>query len=116
MSKNLFVAGLPHDFDDVDLKEMFELYGEVSSAKVILDRETGKSRGFGFVAMTDDNEAQQAIETLDGAGLKGKKMSVKEAETPSNSGGGGGFKPRDRRGPGNNDGDNNNFRRDRRRF
>jgi RNA recognition motif-containing protein len=114
MSKNLFVAGLPHDFDDVDLKEMFELYGEVNSAKVILDRETGKSRGFGFVDMSDDNEAQQAIETLDGAGLKGKKMSVKEAEAPSHSGGGGGFKPRDKRGP--NQGGRGGFNRDRRGF
>src|SRR5262249_22772361 len=86
----LFVAGLSSDLDDVDLKEMFELYGEVSSAKVILDRETGKSRGFGFVDMPDDNEARQAIETLDGAGLKGKKLSVKEAENKPPVGGRGG--------------------------
>jgi cold-inducible RNA-binding protein len=85
----LFIAGLSYDLDDVDLKEMFELYGEVNSAKVILDRETGKSRGFGFVDMPDDNEAKQAIETLDGAGLKGKKLSVKEAEDKPNGGGGG---------------------------
>jgi cold-inducible RNA-binding protein len=84
----LFVAGLSYDFDDVDLKEMFELYGEVSSAKVIMDRETGKSRGFGFVDMTNDNEAREAIETLDGAGLKGKKMSVKQAEEQQRGGGG----------------------------
>ncbi|HMH24437.1 MAG TPA: hypothetical protein VK563_21795 [Puia sp.] len=84
----LFVAGLSYDFDDVDLKEMFELYGEVSSAKVIMDRETGKSRGFGFVDMTNDNEAREAIETLDGAGLKGKKMSVKQAEEQQKGGGG----------------------------
>src|SRR5450631_3634644 len=85
----LFVAGLSYDFDDVDLKEMIELYGEVSSAKVIMDRETGKSRGFGFVDMTNDNEAREAIETLDGAGLKGKKMSVKQAEEQQRGGGGG---------------------------
>jgi cold-inducible RNA-binding protein len=115
MAKNLFVAGLPYDFDDVDLKEMFELYGEVNSAKVILDRETGKSRGFGFVDMPDDNEAQQAIETLDGAGLKGKTMSVKEAEAQTNSGAGG-FKPRDRRGPNNGGGGGFNRDRDRRRY
>ncbi|HZE84786.1 MAG TPA: RNA-binding protein [Puia sp.] len=83
----LFVAGLTYDFDDVDLKEMFELYGEVSSAKVIMDRETGKSRGFGFVDMTNDNEAREAIETLDGANLKGKKMSVKQAEEQQKGGG-----------------------------
>lgn len=91
----LFVAGLSYDLDDVDLKEMFELYGDVSSAKVILDKETGKSRGFGFVDMPDSNDAKQAIETLDGAGLRGKKMSVKEAEAQAPGGGnrgGGGFR------------------------
>jgi RNA recognition motif-containing protein len=92
----LFVAGLSYDLDDVDLKEMFELYGDVSSAKVILDKETGKSRGFGFVDMPDSNDAKQAIETLDGAGLRGKKMSVKEAEAQApgggNRGGSGGFR------------------------
>ncbi len=60
----LFVAGLPGDFDDVDLKEMFELYGTVNSAKVVTDRETGRSKGFGFVDMPDDTEARGAIETL----------------------------------------------------
>jgi len=99
----LFVAGLFSDLDDVDLKEMFELYGEVASAKVIMDRETGKSRGFGFVDMPNDNEAREAIETLDGAGLKGKKMSVKEAEAQQNGGGNrgpGGGGGRDDRGRG----------------
>jgi RNA recognition motif-containing protein len=77
----LFVAGLPNDFDDVDLKEMFELYGEVRSAKLVVDRATGKSKGFGFVEMPNKIEAQETIEALDGAGLKqGKKMAVKEAE------------------------------------
>ena len=60
----LFVAGVPYDFDDVDLKEMFELYGDISSAKVVLDRETGRSRGFGFVDMTNDAEALEAMKTL----------------------------------------------------
>jgi cold-inducible RNA-binding protein len=98
----LFVAGLPNDFDDIDLKERFELYGEVRSAKLVVDKATGKSKGFGFVDMPDKLEAQQTIESLDGAGLRGgKKMSVKEAEdkprtNPSpygrggNSSGGGG--------------------------
>jgi len=91
----LFVAAIPYDFDDVDLKEMFELYGEVSSAKIILDRETGKSRGFGFVDMLDDNEAKIAIETLDGAAIKGKKLSVEQAEDQPRSSGPG-FGGRDR--------------------
>lgn len=77
----LFVAGLPGDFDDVDLKEMFELYGEVVSAKIVIDRATGKSKGFGFVDMKNKTEAEETIEALDGAGLpRGKKIVVKEAE------------------------------------
>lgn len=76
----LFVAGLPGDFDDVDFKEMFELYGTVISAKLITDRATGKSKGFGFLEMPDKMEAMQTIEALNGAGIKGKKISVQEAE------------------------------------
>ncbi len=76
----LFVASLPSDFDDVDLKEMFELYGEVNSAKIITDRATGKSKGFGFVDMPDKAEALLTIETLNGVGIKGKKLSVMEAD------------------------------------
>jgi len=77
----LFVAGLPNDFDEVDLKEMFELYGEVRSAKLVMDKATGKSKGFGFVDMPNKLEARETIEALDGAGLKqGKKIVVKEAE------------------------------------
>jgi cold-inducible RNA-binding protein len=93
----LFVAGLPYDFDDVDLKEMFELYGAVNFAKVVMDRETGKSKGFGFVDMPDDTEARGAIETLDNASIRGKKMAVKEADEQNRGGGGGG------RGPGGRD-------------
>jgi cold-inducible RNA-binding protein len=84
----LFVAGLPSDFDDTDLKEMFELYGEVISAKIVMDRETGKTKGFGFVDMKNKTEALETIEALDGAGLpRGKKIVVKEAEEqpPRNS-------------------------------
>ena len=97
----LFVAGLPYDFDDVDLKEMFELYGAVNFAKIVMDRETGKSKGFGFVDMPDDLEAKQAIETLDNASIRGKKMAVKEADEQNRGGGGG----RDNRGGGGDRGD-----------
>ncbi len=86
----LFVAGLAGDFDDVDLKEMFELYGEVSSARLITDRATGKSKGFGFVDMPNDVEAKETIAVLDGVVLGRKKISVKEAEAQQNRGGGGG--------------------------
>ncbi len=90
----LFVASLPADFDDVDLKEMFELYGEVASAKVIVDRATGKSKGFGFVDMLDRAEALATIETLHGAKIRGKALSVMEADNSGGRGGGdrdGGF-------------------------
>lgn len=100
----LFVAGLPYDFDDVDLKEMFELYGAVNFAKIVMDRETGKSKGFGFVDMPDDTEARQAIETLDNASIRGKNMAVKEADEQNRGGGGrdnrGGGGGRDNRGGG----------------
>lgn len=86
----LFVASLPADFDDVDLKEMFELYGEVGSAKVIVDRATGKSKGFGFVDMLDRAEALATIETLNGAKIKGKALSVMEADNSGGRGGDGG--------------------------
>jgi cold-inducible RNA-binding protein len=84
----LFVAGLPNDFDDVDLKEMFELYGTVNFAKIVMDRETGRSKGFGFVDMPDEAEAKGAIETLDNASIRGKKMAVKEADESGRGGGG----------------------------
>src|ERR1700743_3594454 len=86
----LFVAGLPSDFDDVDLKEMFELYGTVNFSKVLMVRGTGKSKGFGFVDMPDETEAKGAIETLDNASIRGKKMAVKEADEQNRGGGGGG--------------------------
>src|SRR5689334_16456163 len=81
----LFVAGFPNDFDEIDLKEMFELYGEVKSAKLVTDRATGKSKGFGFIEMADKNEAIQTIEALHGAVIKGKKISVQEAEEKGKS-------------------------------
>jgi hypothetical protein len=87
----LFVASIPADFDDVDLKEMFELYGEVTSAKVIVDRATGKSKGFGFVDMLDRAEALATIETLNGAKIRGKALSVMEADNSGGRGGDGGF-------------------------
>ena len=72
----LFVAGLPYDFDSTDLKEMFELYGEVASAKTATDRETGKSKGFGFIDMPNDTEAKEAIEALNDQKLRGGKQLV----------------------------------------
>src|SRR4029077_16367328 len=89
ISMNLFVAGLPFDVDDQELQQIFEEYGTVSSAKVILDKETRKSRGFGFVEMPDDAQAQTAIKGLHEATLEGRTLTVKVAEDRKNSSGGG---------------------------
>ncbi|MFM7769302.1 MAG: RNA recognition motif domain-containing protein, partial [Bacteroidota bacterium] len=72
----LFVAGLPYDVDNAELEEIFEKFGPVKSAKVTLDRETGKSRGFGFVEMENEEDALQAIELLSEISLdkKGKPL------------------------------------------
>lgn len=75
----LFVVGLPGDFDDVDLKEMFELYGTVASAKVIIDHNTQKSKGFGFLDIPNQAEAQSIITTLNGVKMAGKALIIKEA-------------------------------------
>jgi cold-inducible RNA-binding protein len=88
----LFVAGLPYDFDDAELMEFFEKFGKINSAKVAIDKATGKSRGFAFVDMMNDDEAKEAIESLNGLELgRGKTMVVKEADDKG-SGGGGGYK------------------------
>ena len=91
---NLFVAGLPYDLDDDELMEIFEKFGAVNSAKVAMDKETGKSRGFGFVDMKNDAEGRDAIENLNDISLGKKPLVVKQAEERSqggsHSGGGGG--------------------------
>lgn len=90
----IFVAGLPYDFDDAELEEFFEKFGKVASAKISMDRATGKSRGFGFVEMPNDDEAREAIEGLNEVPLgRGKVMVVKKADDkPGGSGGGGGYR------------------------
>ena len=85
----IFVIGLPYDLDDAELEEIFEKFGTVTSAKVTLDRETGKSRGFGFVEMPNSEEAKDAIESLNDISLGKKPLVVKEAEERGGSGGGG---------------------------
>jgi cold-inducible RNA-binding protein len=90
---NIFVAGLPYDLDDAELMEFFEKFGTVNSAKVAIDKETGKSRGFGFVEMPVDAEAKDAIESLNDISLGKKALIVKQAEERGgggNRGGGGG--------------------------
>jgi len=89
----IFVAGLPYDLDDAELVEIFEKFGAIVSAKVAIDRETGKSKGFGFVEMLNDSEAKEAIEGLNDISLGKKPLVVKAAEDrPGGGGGGGGYR------------------------
>lgn len=95
---NIYISNLSYGTSEASLNDLFAEYGEVTSAKIITDRETGRSRGFGFVEMTDDAQAQTAIEELNGTEFEGKEISVSEArprtERPSggfNRGGGGGY-------------------------
>jgi len=87
---NIFVAKLSYDTSSHDLQDMFEEYGEVTSAKVIMDRDTGRSKGFGFVEMSNDDEARTAISNLNEAEVDGRTIVVKEAEPREDRRGGGG--------------------------
>jgi RNA recognition motif-containing protein len=92
---NIYVSNLSFNVQDEDLREFFAPYGEITSAKIINDRETGKSRGFGFVEMPDDAASKKAIEELDGATVEGRAIKVMEAkpkEDKPRGGGGGGFR------------------------
>lgn len=77
---NIFVAKLNYDTSSHDLEDAFAAYGDVSSAKVIMDRDTGRSKGFGFVEMDNDEEAQNAINGLNDTELDGRTIVVKKAE------------------------------------
>ncbi len=92
---NIYVSNLSFNVQDEDLKEFFTEYGEVTSAKVITDKFTGKSRGFGFVEMPDNESAQKAIAELDNGTVEGRNIRVMEAkpkeERPARTGGGGGY-------------------------
>ncbi|OGI19057.1 MAG: RNA-binding protein [Candidatus Melainabacteria bacterium RIFCSPHIGHO2_02_FULL_34_12] len=99
MSKKLFVGSLSFEMTDLDLEDLFKQYGEVLSARIITDRDTGRSRGFGFVEMNADDGAQSAIDALNGTEIKGRTINVSIAREKTddrggfrNSGGGGGFK------------------------
>ncbi|UOF00098.1 RNA recognition motif domain-containing protein [Bdellovibrio reynosensis] len=79
MAKKLYVGNLPYSVDDEALHQHFAQFGAVDSAKVIMDRETGRSKGFGFVEMADDSAADQAIERANGVELNGRPINVSEA-------------------------------------
>jgi RNA recognition motif-containing protein len=90
MGKNLYVGNLSYDVDNARLEQLFSEHGTVDSAKVIMDRDTGRSKGFGFVEMSNDDEAQAAISALDGKECGDRALKVNEAKPRDNSGGGGG--------------------------
>ena len=91
MGKRLYVGNLPYSVDEPDLSEKFSAYGTVESTKLITDRNTGRSKGFAFVEMETESEAQAAIEALNGPDYDGRPMTVNEAKpmTPRNEGDGG---------------------------
>ena len=93
MGKKLYVGNLSYETTDADLRDMFEQHGSVSSAQVIMDRDTGRSKGFGFVEMGSDAEAQAAIKGMNGQNMGGRDLVVNEARPmeprPPRSGGGG---------------------------
>lgn len=93
MSKKLFVGSLSFEVTDLDLEDLFKQYGEVLSAKVIVDRDSGRSRGFGFVEMSSDGSAQSAIDALNGTEVKGRTVNVSIAkERTDDRGSSGGFR------------------------
>ena len=90
-SNKLYVGGLPYSCTDGQLQEIFAAHGTVESARVITDRMTGRSRGFGFVEMSSQSEAEEAIQKLNGSQLEGRSLTVNEAKPQQpRSGGGGG--------------------------
>ncbi len=99
MAIKLFVGGLSYGVDDTQLQDAFAAFGTVTSAQVIKDRDTGRSKGFGFVEMSSDDEARAAIQGLDGKELDGRAIAVNEARPKENreprsfgGGGGGGYR------------------------
>jgi RNA recognition motif-containing protein len=79
VSKKLYVGNLPYGISSSDLERVFEQYGTVDSAQVIMDRDTGRSKGFGFVEMRNDQEAEEAIQALNGQDFNGRPLTVNEA-------------------------------------
>ena len=95
MSTNLYVGNLSFSTDDTSLNELFAEFGTVDSAKVVTDRDSGRSRGFGFVEMSNDDEANTAISDLNGKEVDGRVLKVNQAKPKENRpGGGGGYSDR----------------------
>jgi RNA recognition motif-containing protein len=90
MAKKLYVGNLPYGVGDDELRQMFEEFGTVQSASVVMDRDTGRSRGFGFVEMPDDSGAEAAIAAMNGKSVGGRNLTVNEAKPREGGSGGGG--------------------------
>src|SRR6516225_12338960 len=90
MGKKLYVGNLAYSMSDGELQQLFEAHGTVTSAQIIMDRDTGRSKGFGFVEMGSDDEAQAAIAGLNGKEVDGRALTVNEARPKTEGGGGGG--------------------------
>lgn len=92
MNNKLYVGGLPYSVTETQLEEVFAAHGTVESARVITDRMSGRSRGFGFVEMSSPEEAEEAMQKLNGTDLEGRSLTVNEAkpQQPRSDGGGGG--------------------------
>ena len=98
---NIYIGNLSYQTSEDDLRSIFEEYGEVISAKIIMDRDSGRSKGFGFVEMSNDDEANEAIENLNEAEFRGRNMRVNKSEERKDRKGGGGRRDFNR---------NNNYR------
>ena len=98
--KNIFVGNLNYSASEDEVRQLFEQYGAVDRVSLITDRDTGRPRGFGFVEMSNDEEADQAIEALNGVEMGGRRLNINEARPrqPRGGGGGGGFDRGDRGG------------------
>ena len=90
MAKKLYVGNLSYNVDSSELEQLFSPHGQVLSAQIINDRDTGRSKGFGFVEMANDNEAEAAIQALNGQQHDGRALTVNEARPREDRGGGGG--------------------------
>lgn len=97
---NIFIGNLNYDLTEDDIREIFEEYGELNSVKVISDKFTGRSKGFGFVEMLNDDEAKKAIEELNGAEVEGRSIVVNESIEKKRDNRGGGFRGGNRGGGG----------------
>ncbi len=90
MGKKLYVGNMSYDVDSTQLEQLFAAHGTVESAQIITDRDTGRSKGFGFVEMSSDSEAQAAIAAMNGQEHDGRALTVNEAKPKENRSGGGG--------------------------